>query len=79
MIRALSTEVQEKYIGILYGSFIATRNGVHVIEFNARFGDPEALNVLTILESDFVTICQSLVTGNFSAGTSEIFTASNSM
>ena len=52
---------KEKYIGILYGSFIATVDGVYVIEFNARFGDPEALNVLTILESDFVTICQALV------------------
>jgi phosphoribosylamine--glycine ligase len=66
VIRALSTEVNDKYIGILYGSFIATREGIYVIEFNARFGDPEALNVLTILESDFVTICQSLVTGNLS-------------
>jgi phosphoribosylamine--glycine ligase len=63
---ALMADVKDKYIGILYGSFIATREGVYVIEFNARFGDPEALNVLTILESDFVSICQSLVTGNLS-------------
>jgi phosphoribosylamine--glycine ligase len=66
VFRALMNEVNDKYIGILYGSFIATREGVHVIEFNARFGDPEALNVLTVLESDFVTICQSMVTGNLS-------------
>ena len=65
--RALMTELNDKYVGILYGSFIATRNGVYVIEFNARFGDPEALNVLTILESDFVTICQAVVTGNLTA------------
>lgn len=64
VINALMQETQEKYIGILYGSFIATAKGVYVIEFNARFGDPEALNVLTILESDFVAICQSMVTGN---------------
>lgn len=63
-LRALTNELNDKYVGILYGSFIATRNGVYVIEFNARFGDPEALNVLSILESDFVTICQSLVVGN---------------
>lgn len=67
VIRALMTETHEKYIGILYGSFIATRAGVYVIEFNARFGDPEALNVLTILESDFVAICQSLITSNLTA------------
>jgi phosphoribosylamine--glycine ligase len=67
VFKALSEEVKEKYIGILYGSFIATKNGVYVIEFNARFGDPEALNVLTILESDFVTVCQSMVTGSLKA------------
>jgi phosphoribosylamine--glycine ligase len=66
IIQALTAETGEKYIGILYGSFIATRDGVYVIEFNARFGDPEALNVLTILESDFVAICQAMVTGNLS-------------
>lgn len=64
MIKALTTELNEKYIGILYGSFIVTRQGVYVIEFNARFGDPEALNVLTILRSDFVAICQAMITGN---------------
>lgn len=64
VIHALTAELQDKYIGILYGSFIATRTGIHVIEFNARFGDPEVLNVLTILESDFVDICKSLVAGN---------------
>lgn len=64
VLRAMMEEKQEKYVGVLYGSFIATREGVFVIEFNARFGDPEALNVLSILESDFVAICQSLVTGN---------------
>lgn len=63
----LMNDVNEKYIGFLYGSFIATKNGVYVIEFNARLGDPEALNVLTILESDFVAICQAMVTGNLSA------------
>ncbi len=67
VFHALMQEENDKYIGVLYGSFIATRDGVSVIEFNARFGDPEALNVLTILESDFVTICQSMVTGSLSA------------
>lgn len=66
VFHALSSEINDKYIGILYGSFIATRKGIYVIEFNARFGDPEALNVLTLLESDFVAICQSMVTGNLS-------------
>jgi phosphoribosylamine--glycine ligase len=67
VFRALSADQFDKYIGILYGSFIATKHGVYVIEFNARFGDPEALNVLSILESDFVSLCQSMVTGSLSA------------
>ncbi|STX51223.1 phosphoribosylamine-glycine ligase [Legionella busanensis] len=61
---ALNKECKQDYIGILYGSFIATKRGIFVIEFNARFGDPESLNVLSILDSDFVTICQQLVTGS---------------
>lgn len=69
VFRAMTVEVNDKYIGILYGSFIATRSGVYVIEFNARFGDPEALNVLTILDSDFVTICQEMVTGSLRPAT----------
>lgn len=64
VFQALTTECHENYIGILYGSFIATKKGVFVIEFNARFGDPEALNVLSILESDFLAICKAIVNGN---------------
>lgn len=66
VFKALSADQFDKYIGVLYGSFIATHKGVYVIEFNARFGDPEALNVLTILESDFVELCQAMVTGSLS-------------
>lgn len=61
---ALEKECGEPYKGILYGGFIATANGVKVIEYNARFGDPEVLNVLPILTSDFVTICQAIISGN---------------
>lgn len=64
MLTALTAEFRERYIGILYGSFIATKKGVQLIEFNARFGDPEALNVLAILESDFVKICVAMVEGS---------------
>ena len=43
------------YRGVLYGQFMNTARGPMVIEFNARFGDPEAMNVLSLLESDFST------------------------
>lgn len=65
-INALKKEYREGYKGILYGGFIATKDGVKLIEYNARFGDPEGLNVLAILESDFVAICQAIVNGTLS-------------
>ena len=48
------------YKGILYGGFMATASGVKLIEYNARFGDPEAMNVLSLLESDFIEICNAI-------------------
>ncbi|OQX18161.1 MAG: phosphoribosylamine--glycine ligase [Candidatus Altiarchaeales archaeon A3] len=43
-----------KYIGILYGQFIATKDGVKIIEFNARLGDPEAMNVLPLIKDNWI-------------------------
>lgn len=42
------------FTGVLYGGFIITKQGVKVIEFNARFGDPETECVLNNLASDLV-------------------------
>ena len=61
VIAALYMETGQKYKGIIYGNFMATADGVKVIEFNARFGDPEALNILPLLETDFMDICRSIV------------------
>ena len=52
------------YRGILYGQFMNTREGPKVIEFNARFGDPEAMNVLSLLESDFADIITRITQGD---------------
>lgn len=54
------------YRGVLYGQFMLTRDGPKVIEFNARFGDPEAMNVLSILSSNFLDICQAIAGGRLS-------------
>ena len=62
--KQLFEETGTPYVGILYGGFMLTRGGVKVIEYNARFGDPEAMNILSILESDFLSICISMVDGN---------------
>ncbi len=58
---ALAEECGAPYQGILYGGFMATKDGVKLIEYNARFGDPESLNLLTLLETDFVEICRAIV------------------
>ena len=58
---ALTEECGAPYRGILYGGFMATRDGVKLIEYNARLGDPESLNLLTLLETDFVEICRAIV------------------
>jgi len=51
------------YRGPMYGQFMLTKNGPKVIEINARFGDPEAMNVLPILESDFLSIIKDMTGG----------------
>ena len=47
-------EAMPEYKGTLYGQFMLTAEGPKVVEFNARFGDPEAMNTLPVLETDFV-------------------------
>jgi len=54
---ALLKETKQKYKGVLYGGFMVTRDGIRLIEYNARFGDPEALNVLSLLRTDLVDVC----------------------
>lgn len=51
------------YKGTLYAGLMLTQNGPKVIEFNARFGDPETQVVLPRLESDLLEIFQSVVDG----------------
>jgi phosphoribosylamine--glycine ligase len=60
---ALLQETGSPYRGVMYGGFIATKNGVQLLEYNARFGDPEAMNVLPLLKTDFVEICRHVIAG----------------
>ncbi len=62
-VRALKKATGVAYKGILYGQFIVTSNGPKLIEFNARFGDPEAMNVLSLFQGDFVETLQAMVHG----------------
>lgn len=58
------------YQGILYGQFMNTAQGPKVIEFNARFGDPEAMNVLSLLASDLSEIVCRITEGTL--GSSQV-------
>jgi phosphoribosylamine---glycine ligase len=51
------------YRGPIYGQFIITPGGPRVIEVNARFGDPEAMNVLAVLESDYLDVAEAMAEG----------------
>ncbi len=52
------------YKGILYGQFMLANDEPKIIEFNARFGDPEAMNVLPILKTSLVEIGEGIIDGN---------------
>ncbi|HEX7391558.1 MAG TPA: phosphoribosylamine--glycine ligase [Thermoplasmata archaeon] len=75
-VTALRKEGAE-YRGTLYGQFMLTRDGPKVIEFNARFGDPEAMNVLSLLEADFAGICSGMAGGSLAAAAAKFATASS--
>lgn len=62
-IDAFHKKEGKRFIGILYGGFMATSQGVKLIEYNARFGDPEAMNALPILKSDLFETLSQMASG----------------
>ncbi|MEI7673316.1 MAG: phosphoribosylglycinamide synthetase C domain-containing protein, partial [Deltaproteobacteria bacterium] len=61
---AVFRETGQRYRGIMYGGFMVTRQGVRLLEYNARFGDPEAMNILPLLKTDFIDLCQAIMEGS---------------
>lgn len=61
-IKAIARE-SEPYKGILYGQFMLTSTGPRLIEYNARFGDPEAMNVLSLIKTPLSKVCEDIVNG----------------
>lgn len=51
------------FTGFLYGGLMVTKDGIKTIEFNARFGDPEAEVILCRLESDFIQAIEDVMDG----------------
>lgn len=52
------------YRGILYVGLMLTRQGIYVLEYNARMGDPETQPVLFRLQSDLIDVCEALLEGH---------------
>jgi len=57
------------FVGLLYCGLIVTDDGVKVIEFNARFGDPETQSVLARLSSDLAPLLLQAATQTLDANT----------
>ncbi len=64
-IRAMKAE-NRTFKGCLYFGLMLTKDGPKVIEYNCRFGDPEAQVVLPLLDSDLLTIMQAVTEGRLS-------------
>ncbi|MFX0139874.1 MAG: phosphoribosylamine--glycine ligase, partial [Candidatus Hodarchaeota archaeon] len=65
-VAAVKSETGVEYKGFLYGQFMKTAKGLKLIEYNSRWGDPEAMNVLPLLKGNFVDICWAIINGPLS-------------
>jgi phosphoribosylamine---glycine ligase len=62
LVRAMKAEGRP-YKGILYAGLMLTKHGPKILEFNARFGDPETQPLLVRMESDIVPLFEACVDG----------------
>ena len=65
------TGIGTPFKGVLYGGFMETDRGVYLIEYNSRFGDPEAMNALSLLEEPFLDVGWDIIDGNLKKPTFE--------
>jgi phosphoribosylamine---glycine ligase len=63
VVEALNEENGD-YKGAIYGQFMLTKVGVKIIEFNARLGDPEAINTLALLKTPLLDVINQLKNPN---------------
>lgn len=61
-VDAMKAEGRE-FKGVIFFGLMLTPKGPRVLEFNARFGDPEAQVVLTRMESDIIDVCEACING----------------
>lgn len=69
IIQSVINEIKARdmfFNGVLNGGFFKTKSGIKFMEFNGRFGDPEGLNILSILESPLSSLIKDLWHGTLS-------------
>ncbi|HHV65265.1 MAG TPA: phosphoribosylamine--glycine ligase [Peptococcaceae bacterium] len=61
------------FVGVLFLGLMITSEGPKVLEYNVRFGDPEAQTVMVLLKSDLVPILEACLTGSLNSTSIEWF------
>jgi phosphoribosylamine--glycine ligase len=56
------------FTGVMNSGFFVTADGVKVIEFNARFGDPECINIMSLFDGDWPYVMERISTGALMPG-----------
>jgi phosphoribosylamine--glycine ligase len=56
------------FTGVMNSGFFATADGVKVIEFNARFGDPECMNIMSLFRGSWPEVMERMSAGTLSEG-----------
>jgi len=59
-------ELGRQFSGVMNSGFFATADGVRVIEFNARFGDPECMNIMSLLAGSWPHAMEQIACGRLS-------------
>ncbi len=57
------------FSGTIYAGFFKTKHGLKVIEFNARFGDPECINIMAVLDSSLLDLLTQIQQGRLDPST----------
>ena len=61
--RAARASEGRHFTGVMNSGFFATADGVQVIEFNARFGDPECMNIMSLFDGDWPRVMERICAG----------------
>ncbi len=60
----------DTFRGVMYGQFMETESGPKVIEINARFADPESMNILSLFKGNFTDLLYSIAEGSLKSNVS---------